>query len=580
MRGVSIWAPIVAVGGSVAALGQKRDECSVSFVTTILVPTTVYVTVPGPLTSPSSSISASSRTNSEVGTTAASSSSNAVSSVSSPTSEVISSVTSSRTGSATRASSSGSGTASLSVTLSTSSSVIDEPSTTAITSGTSSSVSEPITTPIKDPLTSASTISGTISSSATGNVPGSPTIKPPGPPSPPPAFRGYKNAIYFTSWGTSGNNSYQPQELPVSELTHILYAFADIDANGTVKSSDAFADVGKRYANDDPHNRTLGRNNAYGAVKQLYLHKKWNRNLKTLLSIGGFDFSPKFIPVAADEGRRRVFASSAVKMMADYGFDGIDLDWEYPADAEQAQHFILLLKACREELDKFSFQHRLAYRFLLTAASPAGPVNSHKLDLAGMDPYVDIWNLMAYDYTGSWDNTTGHQSNLYRSPRRPSATKLSTDDAVRYYEAAGIQPHKILLGLPTYGRSFESTSGLGQAYMGVGVEGGGVLLYKTLPRPGAQELWDDEAKASWSYDNKTRELVSYDTPRSTLYKARYVRRKKLGGAFFWEATGDRAGAASLVNTMSKTLGWLDESPNHLWYPMSQYDNIRWGMPGA
>ncbi|KAK6843420.1 Chitinase 1 [Apiospora arundinis] len=545
MRGVSIWAPIVAVGGSVAALGQKRDECPSPLVTTILVPTTVYVTVPGPLTSSSLSISASSRANSEVGTTAASSSSNAVSSVSSPTSEVISSVTSSRTGSATRASSSGSRTASLSVTLSTSSSVIDEPSTTAITSGTSSSVSEPITTPIKDPLTSASTISGTISSSATGNVPGSPTIKPPGPPSPPPAFRGYKNAIYFTSWGTSGNNSYQPQELPVSELTHILYAFADIDANGTVKSSDAFAD-------------------------QLYLHKKWNRNLKALLSIGGFDFSPKFIPVAADEGG----------MMADYGFDGLDLDWEYPADAEQAQHFILLLKACREELDKFSFQHRLAYRFLLTVASPAGPVNSHKLDLAGMDPYVDIWNLMAYDYTGSWDNTTGHQSNLYRSPRRPSATKLSTDDAVRYYEAAGIQPHKILLGLPTYGRSFESTSGLGQAYMGVGVEGGGVLLYKTLPRPGAQELWDDEAKASWSYDNKTRELVSYDTPRSTLYKARYVRRKKLGGAFFWEATGDRAGAASLVNTMSKTLGWLDESPNHLWYPMSQYDNIRWGMPGA
>ncbi|KAK8056782.1 endochitinase 42 [Apiospora rasikravindrae] len=392
-------------------------------------------------------------------------------------------------------------------------------------------------------------------------------------------FKGYKNAIYFTNWGTSGNSSYLPQELPVSELTHILYAFADIDANGTVKSSDAFADVGKRYARDDPFNRTRG-HHAYGAVKQLYLHKKRNRNLKTLLSVGGFDYSPKFVPVAADAGRRRTFADSAVKMMADYGFDGIDLDWEYPADAEQAQHFVLLLKACREALDRFSFQHLLPYRFLLTVASPAGPVNSHKLDLPGMDPYVDIWNLMAYDYTGSWDNTTGHQSNLYRSPRHPSATKLSTDDAVRYYEGLGIRSSKILIGVPTYGRSFESTSGLGQAYAGVGSEGGGVLLYKTLPRPGASEMWDDEAKASWSYNNATRELVSYDTPRSTLYKARYVRRKKLGGAFFWEATGDRGGAASLVNTMSKTLGWLDESPNHLWYPMSQYDNIRWGMPGA
>ncbi|KAK7924707.1 Chitinase 1 [Apiospora marii] len=573
MRGISAWAssaPILVLGGLAAGAAafeeQKRADCSSLFTTTIFMPTTVYVTAPEP---PASSNSAS-RPSSGTGATTASSSRDLVSSISPSTSEGVTSasVTSSTTaGSSTGSFSSGSETVSFTVTLSTSTTAVEEPTSTQV--------------PTRDPITSSVT-SGIISSSVTptSSAPGAPTIRPPGPPSsPPPIFRGYKNAIYFTNWGTSGNSSYQPQELPVSELTHVLYAFADIDVNGTVKSSDAFADVGKRYARDDPHNRTRG-HNAYGVVKQLYLHKKRNRNLKTLLSIGGFDYSPKFIPVAADEARRRVFANSAVKLMADYGFDGIDLDWEYPADAEQGQHFVLLLKACREALDRFSFQHRIPYRFLITVASPAGPVNSHKLDLAGMDPYVDVWNLMAYDYTGSWDNTTGHQSNLYRSPRHPRATKLSTDDAVRYYEGLGIAPSKILLGVPMYGRSFESTAGLGQAYAGVGAEGGGVLLYKTLPRPGARELWDDGAKAAWSYDNATRELVSYDTPRSTLYKARYVRRQRLGGAFFWEARGDRAGAASLVNTMSKSLGWLDQSPNHLWYPMSQYDNIRWGMPGA
>ncbi|KAK8089586.1 hypothetical protein PG997_004547 [Apiospora hydei] len=554
MRGVLVWAsvaPFVVVGGLAAgvaaALGQKRAECSAFSTTTVYMPTTVYVTASEP---PASSNSASG-TSSGVVATSTSSSVDAVPSASL-------SATSSSAEPSTGVSPSDSGTASFTVSLSTSTSAVEEPTSTQV--------------PTSDPVASSVT-SAIISSSVTSGAPGAPTVRPPGPPSPPPMFRGYKNAIYFTNWGTSGNSSYLPQELPVSELTHILYAFADIDANGTVKSSDAFADVGKRYARDDPLNRTRG-HHAYGAVKQLYLHKKRNRNLKTLLSVGGFDYSPKFVPVAADAGRRRTFADSAVTMMADYGFDGIDIDWEYPADADQAQHFVLLLKACREALDRFSFRHRVPYRFLLTVASPAGPVNSHKLDLAGMDPYVDIWNLMAYDYTGSWDNTTGHQSNLYRSPRHPSATKLSTDDAVQYYEGLGIRSSKILIGVPTYGRSFESTSGLGQAYAGVGTEGGGVLLYKTLPRPRARELWDDGAKASWSYNNATRELVSYDTPRSTLYKARSAAPSS------GEATGDRAGAASLVNTMSKTLGWLDESPNHLWYPMSQYDNIRWGMPGA
>ncbi|KAK7969727.1 Chitinase 1 [Apiospora saccharicola] len=564
MRGVSSWvssAPILVLGGLAAGAAaveeQKRADCPTFWTTTIFMPTTVYVTAPEALMS-SNIVS---RPSSVIGSPTGSSSRSVVSSTSSSASQRITLTTSlTAVGPSTADSASGSVTASLTVTLSTFTSAVEEPTSTQV--------------PIKDPITSSVT-SGIFPSSVTSGAPGIPTIRRP---SPPPIFSGYKNAIYFTNWGTSGNSSYQPQELPVSELTHILYAFADIDANGTVKSSDAFADVGKRYARDDPHNRTRG-HNAYGVVKQLYLHKKRNRNLKTLLSIGGFDYSPKFVPVAADEARRRVFATSAVKLMADYGFDGIDLDWEYPADAEQGQHFVLLLKACREALDRFSFQHRIPYRFLITVASPAGPVNSHKLDLAGMDTYVDIWNLMAYDYTGSWDNTTGHQSNLYRSPRHPSATKLSTDNAVRYYEGLGIPPNKILLGVPTYGRSFESTSGLGQAYAGVGAEGGGVLLYKTLPRPGARELWDEDAKAPWSYDNTTRELVSYDTPRSTLFKARYVRRKRLGGAFFWEARGDRAGAASLVNTMSKSLGWLDQSPNHLWYPMSQYDNIRRGMPG-
>ncbi len=187
---------------------------------------------------------------------------------------------------------------------------------------------------------------------------------------------------------------------------------------------------------------------------------------------------------------------------------------------------------------------------------------------------------MSYDYSGSWDTVSGHQANVFAYGSAAAPKKPSTDEAVRHYRAHGIASEKILMGLPVYGRAFEGTAGLGQNYSSVG-EGGpqpGVWYYRDLPKPGAEQLWDDVAKATYSYDPRTREFISYDDIRSTTYKAHYLQSHRLGGAFFWEASGDKAGGRSLINTMSKNLDWLDENWNNLYYPTSQYRNIRRGMP--
>lgn len=158
------------------------------------------------------------------------------------------------------------------------------------------------------------------------------------------------------------NTGFHPQKLPVDELTHILYAFADVDPDGTVKSSDPVIDLEKRYPGDSRQNYTK---NAYGVVKQLFLHKKYNRNVKTLLSIGGWNYSPKFVTAAATDASRSKFATSAVKLITDWGFDGIDIDWEYPADDVDKANFVKLVAACRDELDKYSRVNDLRYRFTL-----------------------------------------------------------------------------------------------------------------------------------------------------------------------------------------------------------------------
>lgn len=345
------------------------------------------------------------------------------------------------------------------------------------------------------------------------------------------------------------------------------------------KSSDTYADLQKHWSTDSWND--VG-NNAYGCVKQLYLLKKKNRSMKVLLSIGGWTYSPKFAPIAATAAGRQKFASSAVTLVKDWGFDGIDIDWEYPTNPTEAQNFILLLQACRQALDTYAAQYAPGYHFLITVASPAGPQNYANMDLAGMDPWVDAWNLMAYDYAGSWDSTSGHQANIYANAANPAATKFNTNQAVSDYVAKGVPARKIVMGLPLYGRSFESTSGIGQPYNGIGAGSiqSGVWLYRDLPRSGATEVYDDVAKASYSYDAASKELISYDTAASAATKAQYLVQKGLGGAVFWEASGDRTGAQSLVGTLATKMGALDSTQNLLSYPASQFDNIRAGMPGA
>lgn len=341
----------------------------------------------------------------------------------------------------------------------------------------------------------------------------------------------------------------------------------------------------------------------YGCLKQLNLLKRRHRNFKVLLSVGGWTYSsnlyvlhsssqnarthlfsrkgltyPSASPASAPQGRA-TFARTAVVLLKDAGFDGIDIDWEYPTNPQQVSDFVHLLAAVRAELNNYASSVRQDPRtFLLTVACPAGPSNFEKLDVRGMDQHLDFWNLMAYDYAGGWDGVAGHQANLFEG--KGVTTGFSTEAAMRFYLGQGVHPGKLVIGCPLYGRGFADTAGPGKPFRGVG-EGSwenGVWDWKALPRDGAEVRTDMDIVASWSFDKKTGHMVSFDTREVAERKAEWVRERGLGGVMWWESSGDVGGEGGMIAAQTGRFGQgLERRMNVVDYPASKFENLRKGF---
>ncbi|PIL35115.1 hypothetical protein GSI_02903 [Ganoderma sinense ZZ0214-1] len=381
------------------------------------------------------------------------------------------------------------------------------------------------------------------------------------------ASSGKINGAYYPNWAI---DTLKPADIKAASLTHLFYAFADISTDSsTIKLSNPSADEQQKFSGDTNESGT----NLYGALKQLYLIKIAHRNIKTVLSVGGASRSGQgHFNFVTSSSKRAAFVKSAVQMVEDYGLDGIDVDYEFPETTAQGEGLASLVTELRTAFDNLQKQKGDATPYLVTAATSAVEHQYEYLDFKKMDAALNFWNLMAYDYTGSWTSIADDQANLYGGSR----TGKSTDKAIKAYTSRGVTASKINLGLPAYGNVFEKTDGLGKSYSGTGGEDG-VYPYKDLPKAGATVHEDTTDVASYSYDASKRELVSYDTPKIAKLKAQYVQSKGLAGAFFWDLSNDKRDSNSLVDTTASTFGSLDQTQNHINYPSSKFANIRSNM---
>ncbi|OYO87175.1 glycoside hydrolase family 18, partial [Lachnotalea glycerini] len=171
----------------------------------------------------------------------------------------------------------------------------------------------------------------------------------------------------------------------------------------------------------------------------------------------GWNWSDKFSDAALTDASRTAFANSCVDFINKYGFDGIDIDWEYPVSGGLAtnktrpadkKNFTLLLQKIREKLDERGTKDNKHYLLSIAGSSDASYLNN--VELSKIASYIDYATIMTYDMHGMWDNYTDLHSPLYSNTDTSPQYKASIDSAVNSWINNAFPSNKLVLGIPFY----------------------------------------------------------------------------------------------------------------------------------
>jgi chitinase len=385
------------------------------------------------------------------------------------------------------------------------------------------------------------------------------------------AAPGKKMVCYFGSWAVyrPGAGKFDVESIDPMLCTHVVYGFTGL-RNGEIASLDGWNERCEGYGK--------------GAYERFTKLKEKNPELKVIVAIGGWnEGSIKYSQMSRTREGRRKFIDSVIVFLDRFKFDGLDLDWEYPANRdsedypEDKQNFAHLVRETREEFDK--------YGYLLTAAVSAGePTIKKAYDIPTISRYFHFISIMAYDFHGAWDKHTGHHSPLYRNPLDVGQFEVfNVNHSVSYWIANGAPRDKLVLGMGTYGRGVTLNKAAENGLYAPGdkpIRAGpytreaGFWGYNeicdTLRRE--PDRWtvvtDPYYMAPYAYNG--REWIGYDTPESIKIKAEYARDMGLAGGMVWSLeTDDFHGQCHgetfpLIKTIYRTI--IGPYPGYEWHP--------------
>ncbi|XP_036047360.1 chitinase-like protein 3 [Onychomys torridus] len=339
----------------------------------------------------------------------------------------------------------------------------------------------------------------------------------------------YQLMCYFNTWVQyqSDVEGIKPHDIDPCLCTHLIYSFAGMWKN----------------------NITMTKMKALDDYKDFNDLKKRNNQLKTLLSIGCWNFgAAPFITMVSTPKSRQSFITSVIKFLRKYGFDGLNLSWQYPGchgSPPRNKHlFTVLIQEIRKAFEKEVSKNKKPR--LLVTASVAGVVSTIKsgYDISQLSQSLDYIQLMTYDLHGSWEGYTGENSPLYKSPTDTGIKAFyNIKDIMENWKKRGAAPEKLIVGFPAYGHTFilsdSSKTGIGApsnrgGHPGPYTKKTGLWAYHeicTFLKSGATQVWNAAQQVPYAYHGN--EWVGYDNIKSFYIKAQWLKKNSFGGAMIW-----------------------------------------------
>nr|AUF41628.1 chitinase 4 [Rhynchophorus ferrugineus] len=341
----------------------------------------------------------------------------------------------------------------------------------------------------------------------------------------------FKIVCYFTNWAwyRKGQGKYLPEDIDENLCTHVVYGFAVLDfSNLIIKAHDSWADFDNQF-----YKRVVG----YKA-----------KGVKVSIAIGGWNDSQgdKYSRLVNNPSARKRFIEHIVKFLGKYGFDGLDLDWEYPkcwqVDCKKGpdsdkQAFSAFVKELKEAFKPHGY-------LLSAAVSPSKTVIDAGYDVPVLGKYLDWVAVMTYDFHGQWDKKTGHVAPLFYHPE-DEVSFYNSNFSIHYWISEGVPRRKIVMGMPLYGQSFrledEKVNGLNAKAPGPGEAGeytraAGFIAYYEICDRIQNRGWtvvQDPKRRMGPYAYKGNQWVSFDDQEMIRIKSEYIRRMDIGGGMIW-----------------------------------------------
>lgn len=303
--------------------------------------------------------------------------------------------------------------------------------------------------------------------------------------------------------------------------------------------------------------------------------------VKVTASIGGWSMCRHFPEMAADPAKRKRFTDDCARLIR-IGFDGIDLDWEYPGPypgmnfsggAADYGNFLILVQELRAVLGKDK---------LISAAFSGDPEKLQGFDWQALDAAMDSFNFMTYDYNGGWSAVAGHNSPLadYPGSEKPAWNYEGLLAALRQMK---VNLAKANFGIPFYGRGVvvepparvgaktvaiqqtiqpdgRITTAADYTHWGKDIYDGTPnydFIRQTALKPGSGWIRGWDAKAQVPFLTKDNCFLSYEDAESVGLKAEFIKRNGLGGAIVWTVYGDLQFGGKATSCGAKLKRWSD-----------------------